>query len=320
MKILGVSPIFKASSIDQLEGAVEACLGGSIARAPTDARDFSAQGHRRQLTKTVLWHCSYQIPISLKLPDSGSIRLQIPIVRSGLTRTRGKSVPISGGAVCVSTGSIEVDFEAGYRQFVWLPDRTALEDKLRAMTGSDSVKPLVFAPELDLNSTMWGGLKDVLSCLIRQLERPSSGLTTDLVADELEQAVMVAFLASTQRNYLQNFNQRMPNVAPRQVRRAESYMEAHWQHLITIDDLARISGASARSLFRTFQKYRGYTPLDFLRGVRLNQARRMLEVGEGVSVTEVALTCGFGDISSFSRAFSAKFGMPPSAVLRNNTP
>lgn len=83
MSMLGTLPVFEATSLDQLEGAVEGCLGAEIIRTATDAGAFSAQGHRRQVRKTALWHCSYQIPVSLKLPESNSIRLQIPIERSG---------------------------------------------------------------------------------------------------------------------------------------------------------------------------------------------------------------------------------------------
>lgn len=318
MSMLGTLPVFEATSLDQLEGAVEGCLGAEIIRTATDAGAFSAQGHRRQVRKTALWHCSYQIPVSLKLPESNSIRLQIPIERSGGTRIGNRFVPVAAGAACVSSGSVEIDFGPGYRQFVWLAERAVLEDKLRAMTGSDAVKAIAFTPELDLNSARSAGLRNVLSCLIRHLEDVPSDLAADFVAAELEQALMAAFLVSAGHNHSRLFEQDVPRSAPWQVRRAEGYMESHWQKFISVEELAQLTGTSCRSLFRTFREHRGYTPMDFLRRVRLNHARRMLEAADtpDVSVTAVAFACGFSDLGSFSRSFSKGFGMSPSVLLR----
>ena len=59
------------------------------------------------------------------------------------------------------------------------------------------------------------------------------------------------------------------------------------------------------------------TPRAFLRRCRLELARRrLLEAGEGETVSSVALDCGFGHFGDFAAAYKARFGETPSATLQ----
>lgn len=105
-------------------------------------------------------------------------------------------------------------------------------------------------------------------------------------------------------------------IAPWQVRRAEKYIEANWHRPIDAQDLAAATGASERSLFRAFRQARGYSPMEFVKRLRLRQAQRMLKFPEAATtVTTVALACGFGDLGRFSRDYRASFGELPSRAL-----
>ncbi len=103
-----------------------------------------------------------------------------------------------------------------------------------------------------------------------------------------------------------------------QVRRAEAYIEANWEQPLTIEALALVAGVSARTLFHSFKKSRGYSPMDFVKRIRLNHARRMLQdTHNSTSVTDVAFTCGFGNLGHFSGYYRRAFGETPSATLRH---
>jgi hypothetical protein len=54
-------------------------------------------------------------------------------------------------------------------------------------------------------------------------------------------------------------------VAPWQVRVAEEYIEANWDQLLTIEALAIVTGASVRTIFHSFKRSCGYTPMDFVK-------------------------------------------------------
>ena len=55
------------------------------------------------------------------------------------------------------------------------------------------------------------------------------------------------------------------------------------------------------------------SPSDYLRESRLAHSHRLLELGTG-NISEVAYASGFDSLSSFTRAFKARYGNSPSQV------
>ena len=97
--------------------------------------------------------------------------------------------------------------------------------------------------------------------------------------------------------------------------RAEEYIEANWNSVLTIESLAEAIGASARSI--SFQKARGYSPMAFAKMTRLRHARRKLSAPEAdTTVTGVALECGFQNTGHFAMSYRKHFGELPSETLR----
>jgi AraC-like DNA-binding protein len=132
---------------------------------------------------------------------------------------------------------------------------------------------------------------------------------------EMEQVLMTCFLIGNRNNYSHLLDGPLRASAPWQVKRAEEYIESSWDQSLTIEALAGVTGTSARSLFHAFKHSRGYSPMAFLRQVRLRRAWLLLNEDPAVSVTDVAYACGFGNLGHFARYFRAKYGESPSAVL-----
>ncbi|HTV36483.1 MAG TPA: helix-turn-helix domain-containing protein [Xanthobacteraceae bacterium] len=104
-----------------------------------------------------------------------------------------------------------------------------------------------------------------------------------------------------------------------QVRRAEYYIEMHWNEPITIERLVRATAASARSIFLHFKISRGQSPMSFVKEVRLQHAREMLQqTGPAHTVTGTAVACGFGNLGHFSGDYFKRFGELPSETLRRS--
>ena len=78
----------------------------------------------------------------------------------------------------------------------------------------------------------------------------------------------------------------------------------------TLSELAHAVGTNHCQLNAGFRKLFGATVFDYLRQKRLGEARRLIQE-EGANVTEAALKVGYNSISSFSKAFSKHFGLPP---------
>jgi len=98
------------------------------------------------------------------------------------------------------------------------------------------------------------------------------------------------------------------------VTRAVRAIERHPQAKLTVASLAREAGLSPYHFLRTFQFLTGVTPHRYILRARLREAARRL-VAEPEKILDIALDCGFGDVSNFNHAFRAEFGVSPRAFM-----
>jgi AraC-like DNA-binding protein len=78
----------------------------------------------------------------------------------------------------------------------------------------------------------------------------------------------------------------------------------------TVGRMARLVHLSRSALGERFRRELGRTPVQVLREIRMQQARRLL-ADEVRSVGEIGRGVGYGSSAAFSRAFSAHHGMSP---------
>ncbi|HEY9463996.1 MAG TPA: AraC family transcriptional regulator [Vicinamibacterales bacterium] len=90
------------------------------------------------------------------------------------------------------------------------------------------------------------------------------------------------------------------------LRTVDRYPASTW----TLNRLANVSGLSLYHFLRTFDRITGVTPHQYVLRARLRHAAVRL-VRESGSILDLALDCGFGDISNFTRAFRNEFGASP---------
>ncbi len=80
----------------------------------------------------------------------------------------------------------------------------------------------------------------------------------------------------------------------------------------SVDDLADRLGVSSRHLRRLFDQHLGAAPQQVAQTKRLHKARALLRLGN-VSITDVALSAGFGSVRRFNQSFRDQYGMTPTA-------
>jgi signal transduction histidine kinase/ligand-binding sensor domain-containing protein/CheY-like chemotaxis protein/AraC-like DNA-binding protein len=146
-----------------------------------------------------------------------------------------------------------------------------------------------------------------------------------------EPAVLEACIASLlaqRRRLRERFRGGAPLPAPAPAIVAISALELKLRPLVEArltdpemgpEQLAAAAGLSYHQLYRALREELETTPSRFIRGVRVECARALLERGAG-SVTEVAYSVGFESLSYFSRAYRERFGTAPSAHSRSAAP
>ena len=308
-------PAFAAANFDRLSDILENQLSAKFMRLPVRGDNIEAVANSAQLTHTQLWYCSYGMPLSVKFPDGDYIRLQMQHRGTGATWEQGRMTGITEQQACVSRAEVEIDFAPDFEQLVWRVPKGVLEQRLALMTGHPVGYALDFAPAIDLASPKGAIFKQLFDCLIQSVELQASP-SKALVVRELEQTLISAFLATCDHSGRRLLDGEAARAGSRQLRRAEAHIEANWDRPITIEELVAASGTSARSLFRSFKENRGCTPMEFARSLRLQHARQMLEGAyDATTVSEVAFSCGFGDLGRFAKDFHRAFGQLPSEVL-----
>lgn len=94
------------------------------------------------------------------------------------------------------------------------------------------------------------------------------------------------------------------------VRRVKMHIEQYFREDCSLSHLSELYGISRYHLSRQFTELCGMSLHQYLIRVRITYARRLLQEGEAAS--DVSTACGFGDYSSFLRAFIRETGQSPS--------
>ena len=94
------------------------------------------------------------------------------------------------------------------------------------------------------------------------------------------------------------------------LKRAIAIMDQAIESPPTPSQIARELDISTRQLERLFGRYLNSTPKHYFTEMRLNRARNLLVQSE-LSVTEIAMACGFQSTSHFSKVYRAHFGTSP---------
>jgi AraC family transcriptional regulator len=99
----------------------------------------------------------------------------------------------------------------------------------------------------------------------------------------------------------------MENIYKSRINKAIDYIESNLENAFTLEELAKEAGFSKFHFSRIFKALVGETPFQFIVRIRLEKAAALLTMKSRESITGIAFTCGFTDISVFSRNFKSYF-------------
>ena len=195
--------------------------------------------------------------------------------------------------------------------------KACLVAQLATLLGEQPTAPLDFAPTIDLGTGYGRSLARYVLMAVADLEHTGSVLWSPATMVTFEQFIMTALLLSHPHNYSDALRRPEKPLAPRDVKRAVDYIEAHLDQAISVADLVRVTGVAGRTLFMHFQTFKGVSPMRYLRNARLRKVRQALvRAGPEANVTEVAMSLGFTHMGRFSVAYRIHFGESPSQTLK----
>ncbi len=122
-------------------------------------------------------------------------------------------------------------------------------------------------------------------------------ILTMLVLDRLENGVLLESFQTLQY--------------PKTIKDGIQYMRAHFQDPLTLEQVAKHAGLSPFHFSRLFKRATGISLLEYLLGLRLDQAKFLLSETP-LTVREISEKCGFSDQGYFGRVFKRYESMTPS--------
>lgn len=94
------------------------------------------------------------------------------------------------------------------------------------------------------------------------------------------------------------------------------YIELHYNENISLDGIAKALGFSKFYLSRIFSQKIGYQFNDYINRLRINKAEKLLSETE-LSITNIALECGFESQRNFNRSFKKLTSLTPTEFRIN---
>ena len=168
-----------------------------------------------------------------------------------------------------------------------------------------------------MDTPIGGHAKATMTYIMSSLDSNPKLLNSPLVVSNYEE-LLLGVILSHPNNYTDRLNSPgMPSVVPGLVSRAESFIEGNAHLPITMPDVLAHVGCSNSALFKNFNRFRGYTPFEFITNQRLTLVRnRLLDASEGETVTSIANDLGFAHMGRFSMIYRKRYGQKPSDTLR----
>ena len=99
------------------------------------------------------------------------------------------------------------------------------------------------------------------------------------------------------------------------VEKCQEYAPSNYHSGDILSELLQLSGLPKRSFDRRFRKATGYSPLEYIQWLRVEEAKQMLEL-EDRPIEEIALEVGYSDLTSFRRLFRKLAGLTPGEYRR----
>ncbi|NUU76838.1 AraC family transcriptional regulator [Paenibacillus xylanilyticus] len=100
------------------------------------------------------------------------------------------------------------------------------------------------------------------------------------------------------------------------IHECKDYMELHATEGISVQQVADFAGVHRSYFSNMFTTQVGMPPVKYMQKIRMEKANQLLKETDA-TVTEIALSLGYPNLYSFTRAFKIYYKMPPITMRKN---
>jgi AraC-like DNA-binding protein len=305
------------SETDDADLVIEACTGAlrphALAVRGTGARLATRLTHvpLQDVSVNVL---RYGAEVTVSSGDGvlDDYLLTLPVASAGRFRYGDIEVLATPdqGVMIGPHREFEFEFDEAWDQVVVRLDRARVESVASALTGE--VGPVHFDVSL---SDRVGSVAGLLESAVNLVDSAAVEHRPQLMW-QLEQVLIETLLLAQPNNRTPTGDANGGGRVSARTRQAMDFMLDRLGEPVTVASVAEACGTSVRTLQAAFRRDLDASPVQWLRGQRLERAHALLSGGApGLTVTDAAYRCGFFHLGEFGVAFRERYGVTPSAVL-----
>jgi AraC family transcriptional regulator len=144
---------------------------------------------------------------------------------------------------------------------------------------------------------------------------PEMAQTNQLFVDQVALSLLTYFAEGYGDMHIQPIPSN-GRLAAWQERRTKEILHSRLAARLTIADVARECNLTPSYFAKAFRRTTGMSPHQYLTHIRLEEAKGLL-LSSSLPLADIALICGFGDQSYFTRVFTRSVGASPGAWRRS---
>jgi AraC-like DNA-binding protein len=242
------------------------------------------------------------------------VRFYLPLSRSAEIRTsKRRQTMVQGAAVLGPSRESTTEFQDGFRGLIAAVPQAILSEALRCFSGEANLLQridVIFNKGASLDLAR----RQMLS-LVRTIDDAPEQILHEQRFLRAHEELLVLHLAKALAEVSDADDVTRSAVY---LARALDFIHAHVLDDIGPVAIASAAGCSLRNLQLLFAREFGQTISATLRRLRLQKARaRLLSADPNVTITGVALDCGFSHLSDFARHYRQEFHENPSQTMLN---
>ena len=159
----------------------------------------------------------------------------------------------------------------------------------------------------------------IINAVARLVELMAEPVDAELLAPLVIDEILIRLLRSPIGGRVAQSGESQSGLQP--IAKAVSWIRANFSQPMTVEELANQVNMSVSSFHQHFKAVTSMSPLQFQKGLRLHEARRLMLL-EGMSAGIAGHNVGYRSASHFSREYARFFGAPPTkdiAFLREES-
>lgn len=152
---------------------------------------------------------------------------------------------------------------------------------------------------------IYGDMLKLLNSFALEYSRnePNSEIILEAQAEIITHKVIRSILC-------ENVSETKPVSEDYSIAAAQNYIERHYAEDINVTELANLGYELVSCFMRRFKKETGVTPMEYLNGIRMKNARTLLKESN-FPISEIAEKCGFETEEKFRVRFKESFDVTP---------